>query len=419
MIKVSVIIPCYNAGKYIKECLDSIFSQTLDGIEVICVDDGSRDDTFDILEEYHREFEYMHIIQQDNQGPGIARNCGIKIARGEFLAFMDADDFYPSKDILEIVYNIAKSKRAEICGGSMCSYHNGAYMYEGFRKGYTFLDDAWIKKENFPTMGGYTKFLFKRNLIIENQISFPDYYRFEDPVFFLTAIARAGGVYCMKMVTYVYRKEHKRFLYTMERAVEYIKGLRDCLVISKEEGMQVVFAQLLSELHGESSALMYLYSSECEEMNGLMQQINEIIMSADQASPAIAPLKVGKELADYINNISTEKQQFLKSLRNNKKVLIFGAGTVGKKVWAFLKRNCVEVEAFVVSDIKQNAKSLDGLQVKCIDDYLEKKDKCKVIIASFPYLQIEIKDILHAKGFWDIYSFSVEKLYLFEGKVEH
>ncbi len=93
-IKVSVIIPCYNVEKYLRECLDSVINQTLKEIEIICVDDGSTDSTPKILEEYAAKDSRFTILHQKNQFAGVARNNGMKIARGKYLSFLDSDDFF-------------------------------------------------------------------------------------------------------------------------------------------------------------------------------------------------------------------------------------------------------------------------------------------------------------------------------------
>lgn len=93
--KVSVIIPSYNYCEYIEECLNSVLSQSYPNTQVIVVDDGSTDGTSDILEKYRKWVEVLH---QENAGPAAAKNAGIKLASGEFICFLDADDiFLPDK----------------------------------------------------------------------------------------------------------------------------------------------------------------------------------------------------------------------------------------------------------------------------------------------------------------------------------
>ena len=93
MIKVSLILPVYNTGKYLRQCLESIENQTLKNFEVFCVDDGSTDDSVEIISEYVKKDSRFHLLEQKNAGGGAARNHGMEAAKGEYLAFLDSDDF--------------------------------------------------------------------------------------------------------------------------------------------------------------------------------------------------------------------------------------------------------------------------------------------------------------------------------------
>ncbi len=94
MPKVSIIIPIYNVEKYIKKCLDSLIKQTLDDIEIICVNDGSPDNSMEIVNEYAKNDKRFIVLTQENQGTGAARNKGIDAATGEYIMFLDPDDWY-------------------------------------------------------------------------------------------------------------------------------------------------------------------------------------------------------------------------------------------------------------------------------------------------------------------------------------
>jgi len=114
MPKVSVIIPVYNVEKYLKKCLDSVVHQTLSDIEIICVNDGSTDGSLSILQEYAKQDERIIVITQENKGGGAARNTGLGVAQGEFLYFLDSDD-YVELTILEKMYNQSVQQNADIC----------------------------------------------------------------------------------------------------------------------------------------------------------------------------------------------------------------------------------------------------------------------------------------------------------------
>ncbi|MCL2144785.1 MAG: glycosyltransferase [Endomicrobia bacterium] len=113
MIKVSVIIPVYNAEKYLKQCLDSVINQTFKDIEIICVNDGSADGSLEILKEYEKEDSRIKIIDQKNQGAGAARNNGLNAAKGQYVYFLDGDDFI-ELNALEILYEKTSSAKADI-----------------------------------------------------------------------------------------------------------------------------------------------------------------------------------------------------------------------------------------------------------------------------------------------------------------
>lgn len=114
---ISIMIPAYNAEKYIERCLDSLVNQTYQEIEIVVVNDGSKDHTRQICEEYQKKDERIRLINQDNGGEGAARNRGLKEAKGRFLCFVDADD-YVTSNFIENMYQMHEKYNAEltICG---------------------------------------------------------------------------------------------------------------------------------------------------------------------------------------------------------------------------------------------------------------------------------------------------------------
>jgi len=111
--KVSVIIPAYNIEKFLKKCVESVLSQTLKPIEIICINDGSRDGSLDILRDLEKENDNILVIDQVNQGVSVARNNGIESASGEYVFFLDGDD-YLDKHFFEYFYNNAKNNNSDL-----------------------------------------------------------------------------------------------------------------------------------------------------------------------------------------------------------------------------------------------------------------------------------------------------------------
>ncbi len=118
MVKVSVIVPVYNVEKYLKRCLDSLVNQTLSDIEIICVNDGSTDGSAQILEEYTQKDNRIRIVEQINSGVSEARNVGVRQAVGEFIGYVDPDDFI-EPDFYEKLYNSAKDNNCDIACASV------------------------------------------------------------------------------------------------------------------------------------------------------------------------------------------------------------------------------------------------------------------------------------------------------------
>lgn len=114
MAKVSVIIPIYKVEKYLSRCLDSVVNQTLEDIEIVLVDDGSPDSCPEICDRYAKIDSRIKVIHKKNEGLGYARNSGMLIATGEYIAFLDSDD-YVSKDMYEKVYSELKRTDADCC----------------------------------------------------------------------------------------------------------------------------------------------------------------------------------------------------------------------------------------------------------------------------------------------------------------
>mgnify|MGYP000223181836 CR=1 FL=1 len=123
--KVSVIMPVYNAAEYLRDTMECLINQTLEEIEVICVDDGSTDKSLDILNEYAMQDNRILVLPQKNLHAGVARNTGLNRASGEFVIFLDSDDLF-ALDLLEKTYFQGKKEKADI---------NDLYMLDIMREG--------------------------------------------------------------------------------------------------------------------------------------------------------------------------------------------------------------------------------------------------------------------------------------------
>ncbi len=125
MVKISIIIPVYNVEKYLRQCLDSLIGQTLKNIEIICVNDGSKDNSLEILREYKNKDSRIVIIDQINQGVSVARNNALKIAKGEYIGFVDSDDWVDADFFEKLYYSAIKNDCDIAVGGIAWNFTSG------------------------------------------------------------------------------------------------------------------------------------------------------------------------------------------------------------------------------------------------------------------------------------------------------
>lgn len=197
---ISVVVPVYNAGKYLQATLQSICRQTLPGIEIICVDDGSTDNSCEILQATAAKDQRFRIIRQENAGPGVARNTGMRAASGEYLAFLDADDLY-EPDMLETMFCQAKSLQADVIV-CQCDYFSASLEERHYGSWHPDIPEAWIRSGFHPAEDAPSRIfqlcvgwpwdkLFRTEYIRTNGWDYPPLRNSEDGVFVYPAVAHA------------------------------------------------------------------------------------------------------------------------------------------------------------------------------------------------------------------------------------
>jgi len=213
MKKISVIIPVYNRAQYVDSCLKSVISQTigLESLEIIIINDGSTDNSLDILKEYDRIHESIVLIDQVNQGVSAARNAGLKHATGEYIAFLDADDYLP-KDAYEVLYN--KSNNLDIVLGKFQYIdEDGTVKHTAFENVFknTKADEIVIDPridEDFWHVFRYGSLwfrIFKTNFIQDKKLVFVDILSSGGDLYFTTlATLLAKNVKLINHVVYCY-----------------------------------------------------------------------------------------------------------------------------------------------------------------------------------------------------------------------
>lgn len=248
MPKVSVIVPVYNVEKYIEKCLDSLVNQTLEEIEIIIVNDGTKDNSMKIVKDFKEKYPQKIVyLEKENGGLSDARNYGIPYAKGEYIAFLDSDD-YIEKDTYEKMYELAKKEssdmvecdfyweypnKTKIDTGEV--YHNKKEMAEKVRV------VAWNK-------------LIKREILEKAKIEFPKGYRYEDVEFTYKLIPYLEKVSFLKepCIHYIQRENSisnsqnertKEIFDVLEHVIDYYKEKK--IYDKYEEQIEYIYTRYL------------------------------------------------------------------------------------------------------------------------------------------------------------------------------
>lgn len=217
---LSVIIPVYNVEKYLSECIESILKQTLNGVEIILIDDGSPDNSGKICDEYALKYDNIRVVHKNNEGLGITRNCGINNANGEYIAFIDSDDVI-CNDYLEKLYGFATTSDSDVCySGGFINFDRESKNIIKFNisdrmivRGHDNLKQCMLRsisadvKTDDLLPGSACMSLYKRDFLNINNIRFISERSFisEDLWFNLDCLSKAKSVVYSDVIGYMYR----------------------------------------------------------------------------------------------------------------------------------------------------------------------------------------------------------------------
>ena len=205
MPEISVIIPTYNTSKYLHECLESVLSQSFKNFEVICINDGSTDNSLEILKQFQNKDPRIKIIDQENQGVSTARNAGLKIAQGKYVGFVDSDDTI-EKDFFGKLYDTAERNNADTVYSKISSIKVFPFKHEVLKGGE-------ITKELLPLflredgLNSVCNKIFLNRTIQNHQISFPVGIKHgEDAQFNIHFLVHANSISFLEYCGYHYRE---------------------------------------------------------------------------------------------------------------------------------------------------------------------------------------------------------------------
>lgn len=326
MAKVSVIIPVYNAGKYIENCLESVLAQTLKDIEIICVNDGSVDNSFALLKEFAGKDKRLKVINNvENAGVTKSRNIGLEASLGEYIFFIDSDDWI-GIDFIENLYRLACEFEVDAVLGAMTlvwkerSEERPNRLKEGLYTGKTKINSLQniydIDNKDQLLKWSIWGNLFKKDKYYRHQIKVDERIKIgEDIAALIPFIMDSESIYITNITSYYYRQ------------------------------------------HGVST--MHTNSSKAMDYYYLWEYLKPYLVGKPIIRQQIAHICCAGIESDYVNILNLKKQNFYmfpyELIPPHSRIVIFGAGIVGQAYYRQLKiNNYCKVELMVDNNYEKN-----------------------------------------------------------------
>lgn len=330
--KVSVIVPVYNMQEYIEMCLKFIIKQTLNEIEILCIDDCSNDNSANIIKNYIEKDNRVKYIKLDkNSGSAIARNKGIDEANGEFVIFMDPDDYYYDDTVLEKLYSSAKEKNVKIVAGNMLAFDTQNNIKGKLSETTHFYNSGFYSfRDEYFSCFGYQSFLFSTQLLKDNNLYFPDYLRRQDPVFFLNVMLLEDRFFAIDYNIYVYRIFYKKVSWDIRKKQDFIEAYKENFNTFAKENLPKHFMTEFLDFKYH-----VLLENQFKIDGDIIQYVQETkkSISYDLLKNGFRSRIKENELG-YIKQIL---QKFQEINKINKKIIIYGFGNIGIGLYEEIK----------------------------------------------------------------------------------
>lgn len=308
--KISIIIPVYNVEKYVGKCLSSLVDQTFTDFEIIAVNDGSKDDSLDILRRFEERYDFVKVIDQKNGGIANARNNGLAAARGEYVCFVDSDD-YVGPTYLEELYNACVDTGSDIS----CCYYYFHFVENNFLFEYPFRCHGIFKPEeamkkllrDVQIQSLVWNKMYKRSLFTDYDIKFPTMC-FEDMAIANKVFANANQVVVLDRPLYYYNQHPSSTLATMnaDKINDFIRAIAMVRISLEKNGLYEKYKKSYLALTRKTCGCCYMYvfklHNEKKCMRGCMANMRRVSRaikhySADEFSPTT----MFSELPDVVN----------------------------------------------------------------------------------------------------------------------
>lgn len=377
---ISVIVPIYNSEKYLPECLDSLICQTYPDLEIVLIDDGSQDQSLDICQKYAETDKRILIIQQKNGGSTNARKAGLKVAKGEYITFIDSDDWVEA-NYFERLFSLLTENKVDIVVSGCMIEEESKTLYiknrfkEGAYKGKELKENIYPKMLSFEAEGNFCfgilqylwNKLYRREIIEPCIMGLDDrIYDGEDVACVFDACLHASSIYVDNQMYYHYRI-HENSICTSKRDERYFVN-----AVRLNDYMSKIFAE----------------SEEKEIMFPQLKQFMGIFMN--NGTIAVMGFGYKKKYSDHTWKLPAIQESI-------NRICIFGAGKVGRSFYGqLLSFEDKDIVAWVDSSLC--GRKIGGFTINKPEYLLEKQWDCTIIAVKDESMALEISTWMQDKG---------------------
>ncbi len=434
MAEISVLVPVYNVELYLKECLDSLINQSFTDIEIICVDDGSTDESGNILDQYAISDSRIKVIHKENTGYGNSMNVALSHATGNYIAILESDDF-AELDMLQKLYNSAVAQKVDVVKGDYFHYISNRDTFVNrlgdYNKGE--ILNIFSCPNILNLADSIWSCLYKHSFLLDHNIRFHETQgaSYQDISFSLQVWLLAEKVYFLKDPLLHYRRDNplssmnnpsKLFCVFEEYdwVEEMMQGIlksnaiicqyfsaskyRDFLNHYYRVGTQYQYALLVRLEQSLLEDRKKGWIDESAFIPMIWEQIHEIEIDRNQFFKKTArPAPDARLITCDFKNTHVYEEAFFETLKIYPKVFIYGAGQVGKRLAKSIQQKGGKIDAFLVTKITKEHSICMGIPIIQVQEAIPMADSCGVVIAVTEWSQYELYGILEKYGFCHIF----------------
>lgn len=400
MSKISVIIPAYNAEKYLDKCISSVLKQNLSDLEIIICDDASTDGSLKIIENYKKKDNRIKLItHRENQGLSVSRNDGMERASGEYIFFLDSDD-YIKQNVLTTLYRKIKNVDTDVLyfgyeehgvdnQDNIKKYRHES-IYPKVEDGPDFFCRA-VSGRNMCVIS--CSAIYRNQFLKENNIKFKPHIIHEDNLFYYEVLMKANSVTSVDDFCYEYIRRNNSLSLSKRMYHEKIWSLCSIIaeIIDLNKNNMQEFKCCTNEYALDLNRQLISYYKELNYFNW-----NKLPFTEEEEF--ILKLATGA----FYNGFFTYKlpHNVISEIRKYKNVIIYGGGKVGVGLQELLSEYYINVEAFTQTNLNDTEKEVSGIPLKRISEIMNEEENI-LLIASKNY-SVQMLEIARQMKFKNI-----------------